>query len=300
MILVGWSLHIDVGMTDLRIASLDRGLLAAAGLGLALLVASPRSRDIARLCVGSPVGVLVLLTGLAFVMSLGPQIFARGRLVEEKNLYALFYDFVPGFDGLRVPARFGMIVALGLAALAGCGAAPIARRRYGTVALTVAALAIVAEAWAVPIPVNVNSTDYRQRGLVALPDTLPTAADLPAVYNFVKTLPPASALIELPFGEVAFETRYMYYSTFHWRRLVNGYSGGGPDEYGLSVDRFKEILSEPDVAWQSVLDSRATHVIVHEGSYADDRGRLISAWAAARGAQEVGAFGGDRIFAITP
>ena len=69
----------------------------------------------------SPVGTLTLVTGLAFAMSLGPQIYAHGRLVEERNVYSLFYDFVPGFDGLRVPARFAMVVVLGLAALAGCG-----------------------------------------------------------------------------------------------------------------------------------------------------------------------------------
>ena len=105
---------------------------------------------------------------------------------------------------------------------------------------------LVAESWAVPIEVNVNSIDYKQHDLMPLPDTLPTAADLPAVYRFVERLPASSVLIELPFGEVAFETRYMFYSTFHWRRLVNGYSGGGPGEYGLWAERFKEILAEPE------------------------------------------------------
>ncbi len=99
---------------------------------------------------------------------------------------------------------------------------------------------------------------------------------------------------------MAFETRYMFYSTFHWRRLVNGYSGGGPDEYGLWAERFKEILAEPEQAWHAVLETRATHIVVHEGSYAEGRGRLISAWAAAHGAREVGAFDSDRVFAVTP
>jgi hypothetical protein len=47
-----------------------------------------------------------------------------------------------------------------------------------------------------------------------------------------------------------------------------------------------------------VLDSHASHIIVHEGSYAGDRGRLISEWAVAHGAEELGAFGSDRIFAV--
>ena len=71
------------------------------------------------------------MTLLAAAMSFGPQIHARGKLIEERNIYMLFYDHVPGFDGLRVPARFGMLVAAGLSALAGVGAAGLARRRHG-------------------------------------------------------------------------------------------------------------------------------------------------------------------------
>ncbi len=185
-----------------------------------------------------------------------------------------------------------------LPALAGCGAAAVARRRGGTAAIALAAVVILAESWAVPIPLNVNSTEYKQPGLEPLPDRLPGPADLPAVYRFVEQLPASSALIELPFGEVAFETRYMFYSTFHWRRLVNGYSGGGPDEYGLLAERLKDLTSEPDAAWRAAIGSRATHILVHEGSYAGGKGPLISAWALGHGGVELGTFGTDRIFAI--
>jgi hypothetical protein len=299
-ILVGWSLRLKFVGIELRLTSLDRGLVVVGALGAALLAASPGLRARASGWITSPVGTLTMMTTLAFAMSLGPQIVAGGRLVEERSLYALFYDYVPGFDGLRVPARSAMVVVLGLAALAGCGAAPIARRRGGGVVIAAIAGLMIAESWAAPIQINVNSTEYKQPGLMPLPDRLPGAADLPAVYRFVERLPASSALVELPFGEVAFEARYMYYSIFHWRRLVNGYSGGGPDEYGLHAERLKEILQEPEQAWQAILATRATHVLVHEGSYADGRGRLISAWALAHGAREVGRFDSDRIFAVAP
>ena len=44
-------------------------------------------------------------------MSFGPQVQARGRVIAGTNLYALFYDHIPGFDALRAPARFGMVAA---------------------------------------------------------------------------------------------------------------------------------------------------------------------------------------------
>ena len=50
-------------------------------------------------------------------MSFGPEIRAKGRVVTTANVYTVFYNLVPGFDGLRVPARYSTIVALGLAAV---------------------------------------------------------------------------------------------------------------------------------------------------------------------------------------
>jgi hypothetical protein len=91
--------------------------------------------------------------------------------------------------------------------------------------------------------------------------------DIPPVYRLIAGLPPSSAVIESPFGEVAFETRYMIYSISHWRRLVNRYSGGMPDRSGLWAERFKEVLDKPAAAWQAVIESRATHIVVHEASF---------------------------------
>jgi hypothetical protein len=298
LIFSGHPLRFSVAGVDFRFTSLYRGVFLTAALGAARLAASARARGVARELAGSPIAGLALVTLFALLMSLGPRIEARGRVVEDQTLYGLFYDVVPGFDGLRVPARFAMIAALGLAALAGYGAAWIARARYGAVFAALAAIAIAAESWAPPIALNVNSTDYRQAGLVPLPDTLPPIAEFPAVYRFAATLPAASAIVELPFGEVAFETRYMYFSTRHWRPLVNGYSGGAPVAYGLWVERFKEILRSPDSAWAALRETRATHLVVHEGSYAGDRGARISAWARDHGAREVAAFDRDRVFVI--
>ena len=287
-----------IGGVTLRLTSLARGLALTMALAVTLLAISRRARETARGWIASPVSALAVLTTFAFILSLGPEIYAWGRPITGASLYALFYHYVPGFDGLRAPARYGMIVTLGLAALAGHGAAAIDRLRYGLPVLGLATMLMVVESWAAPIPLNVNSTEYKQNGLTPLPDTLAVGNGMPAVYRFVATLPPDSALIELPFGEIAFETRYMFYSTTHWRRLVNGYSGGGPDEYGLWAERFKDVLIRPDAAWQSVIDSRATHLIVHEGSYVEDRGRRISEWAAAHGGREVRVFGSDHLFEV--
>jgi hypothetical protein len=297
-LLLGWTFQVTVFGVDLKVTSIGRVLVLGMLLFVVLLVISDRARATARGWFGSPVGCFTLVSVFAFVMSLGPRIDSHGRTIGGWNVYAAFYDFVPGFDGLRVPARFAMIVALGLATLAGLGATLFERRRHGLAWLALSALFIVAESWAAPIPVNINSTDYEQAGLVPLPGTVPRGSGGPVVYRFLAGLPPSSALIELPFGEVAFETRYMFYSTLHWRRLVNGYSGGAPAQYSLWAERFKDVLDRSQPAWQAVVESRATHIVVHEGSYLEGRGHQISEWVRAHGGRELAVFGSDRVFSV--
>jgi hypothetical protein len=157
----------------------------------------------------------------------------------------------------------------------------------------------VLEAIAIPIPINHSSTDYKDAGLAALPASISLGAALPPVYGFVAQLPASAVLIELPVGEPAFDVRYMLYSTSHWRRLVNGYSGGAPIEYELLAESLKEAVTRPAPAWQALLDSTATHIVVHEGFYKADRGVRLSAWLGASGAREVASFGSDRVFALS-
>ena len=292
--LFGWTLRLSL----LRITSLERVLLLVAALSIVRLAISPGARATARQWTASTVGILTLLLLFAAVMSLGPHIHSRGTLLEERNLYAAFYDFVPGFDGLRVPARFGMIVALELAALAAFGARVISTIRHGPRWLAAAGALIVIESMAIPLGLNGNSADYKQSGLAPLPGHVATGAATPPVYRFVEQLPPSAALVELPFGEVAFDVRYMFYATTHWRRLINGYSGGGPDSYGLLSEQLKELLRRPDPAWQALAASGATHAIVHEAGYADGRGRQVSDWLRTHGARELAVFDDDRVFAI--
>jgi hypothetical protein len=114
----------------------------------------------------------------------------------------------------------------------------------------------------------------------------------------VSTLPDSSAIVELPLGEPAFDVRYMLYSTTHWKPLVNGYSGGAPADYQRLDQSLQDALTRPDHAWAALVESGASHAIVHEAFYADTRGRRISEWLQSRGAQELAAFGADRIFRI--
>ena len=64
-------------------------------------------------------------------MSLGPIPRAGGRQIVGLGLYDVFFTYVPGYDGLRVPARFGMIAGALTAVLCGYALAAIGRWRRG-------------------------------------------------------------------------------------------------------------------------------------------------------------------------
>src|SRR4051794_30002434 len=166
-LLLGFSIRLPW----IKITSLWR-VMAVAAIGGGIGVAVSRdARDAARRLSMSPAGIFSAIVFFAVVMSFGPDIHAQGRTVLPTNLYAAFYAWVPGFDGVRVPARFATIATLGLAALAALGIASIDRRRRRAVA-AIACVLILVEAFAVPIPINQNPTDYKQSGLAPLPSSV--------------------------------------------------------------------------------------------------------------------------------
>jgi len=293
LMLLGFSIRLP----GLRITKFSRALVIATGASALLLAVSAAARATLRVWLASPAGIFSIITIFAAAMALGPDIHAKGRIVADTSLYMLFYRFVPGFDGVRVPARYGMIVMLGLSALAALGCASIDRRRRPYVSAIAGAL-IVFEATSIPILINQNSTRYAQQGLAPLPPFVTTGNDTPAVYRFIAELPPSSIVVELPLGEPAFDVRYMFYSTFHWRRLVNGYSSGAPLQYEFLGEALKDVATRPDRAWQAIADSTATHAVVHEGAYVDERGRRFGDFLRAHGAREVAVFATDRVFAL--
>jgi len=289
-------LDYSIRLPGIKIASLARAIAVGAIGAAALIAVSRQARHSIAAWLRTPAAFFTLTTVFAIAMSFGPDVRAKGRPVAATNVYTLFFKYVPGFDGLRVPARYAMIATLALAVLASLGIAAIDHRRRRRTALVAGALILV-EAFAVPIPIDQNSPDYSRAVLAPLP-TLAVGADVPAVYAFIAQLPQSATILEMPLGEPAFDIRYMFYSTRHWRRLVNGYSGGAPASYEFLTEALNDIPTRPDAAWQAVARSGASHLIVHEGFFKADFGRRISAWARAHGAHEVASFGPDRVFSV--
>jgi hypothetical protein len=233
----------------------------------------------------------------AALLALGPRIEAGGQPLGQ-GPYAWLLALVPGLDGLRVPARLLMLVALCLAVLAGLGAAAfvsgrLPRLRRATV--VVAVFAVLAESWAVPMPLNLP---VAPAGPLSPVRRLETGSRVGPLYSMIARLPDPVVLIEFPFGEPAYEIQAMFYAGSHRRPLVNGYSGFFPESYlGRAA-----VLARAPTDWRRAADaltgSGATHALVHEGAFRDNRGREISLWLDSLGARLEAQDGTDRLYRL--
>jgi hypothetical protein len=286
----------DAGWFVLRITNINQMLLRSGiAFGL-LLVASPRFR--ARVFgFMRDRGFYVLGAAAALWLSLGPSPQAFGRPLELASPYWLLYEYVPAFDGLRVPARLAMLVALMLAVLAGYGAHAVARCRGGVGALVVMCGFFLLEATHVPFTLNGVAP---VRDLVTPEARVYPPRQAPAVYEEMARQPENSVLVELPLGQTDYDVRAVYYSTVHWRRIVNGYSGFFPPHYGLLRTALSEIPRHPDVSIEALRTSGATHAIVHESAYFEAEGQATSAALRAGGAIELFRQGSDVLLRLFP
>jgi hypothetical protein len=175
--------------------------------------------------------------------------------------YPLLYTYVAPYRGLRAPSRFSVFVGLTLAILAGYGVARFLERwPRRRLALTAALVGLVALEAMPVMPLE------------------PVWRNPPPVYSRIAG-EPSPVLAEFPMPTVPlgyfFDTRYLYFSTFHWHRLVNGNSGYAPKSYDELVERQRDFPS--DRALEDLRRRGVDYVTVHGAFYEPARFREIVA-----------------------
>jgi hypothetical protein len=232
-------------------------------------------------------GVIVVLLAMA---SLWPPVrgvtwvYAAGLVLAvlltvgfNGPLYPLLYEYALPFRGLRVASRAFVLVSLSLSVLAGIGAARLlaAIARPALRAACVAALLVLSMAeYAAAVPLRpVEPPSQWHRWLAS--------QDRRVVFEW-PTAPPNRL-------DLNDDTLYMYYSTFHWQPLVNGYSGFYPRRYLnllVGVERF------PDEASIGYLQRYGVQVVIVHGAGPDDQ-RYIETVATLRARPDVRALPAD-------
>ena len=285
---------LDLWLFPVRLGNITQLILRAAILLALVLLLSPAARARVATFMRSR-GFFVCALLAAWWLSLGPSPAALGRPINLVGPYRLLFDYVPGFGGLRVPARFAMIVALMLSVLAGYGAAWLATRRWGRFFLAACAMGFLAEATSVPFTVN-GMTETRRFNLPEARLYRPARA--PLIYKEAAQLPADSVLVELPLGYPDFDLRAMYYSLVHHLPILNGYSGFFPVSYSRLTFALGELPRHPELSVDAMREGGATHAIVHEGAFIGPEGVETSAWLRRLGARELYRNGTDVLMAL--
>ena len=179
------------------------------------------------------------LGGIACWASFGPR----------AGLYTILYQVIPPFTLMRAPARFGIVVTLALAVLAGIAVRHwLARISYPTVVGLGLAFVTAAE---LAIPLR-----FRE---------VPPASK---VYTLLAMLP-VGPVIELPFysngRELFLHARHMLNSTTHWMPLINGYSDYIPPDFIHAAPVLKFFPSCE--AFSRLAAQRPRYAVFHMGLY---------------------------------
>ena len=218
-------------------------VMTAIGLirSAAILAAGPPASSRRRQDAGGPAGwkpaFRISAIAIAFIV-----IGILGSLGAHGFLHRFLYTHVPGFQAIRVPARWAMIAYLGMAMMTAIATAALARGRKW-IAVVICALFII-ELDAAPI-----------RWFLANPEP-------PPVYRWLAGLPMHRAIVELPIEYYDSEYLYMYRATAHHHRIINGISGFAPPVYASLVDLAKQKPISDELAFK-LRGAGAELAIVH-------------------------------------
>jgi F5/8 type C domain-containing protein len=247
--------------------------LSIAILGtMAALLSGPRVAAFAR--ERSTLVFYVAAAVVLFILTLGPDPTFLGARFFYRGPWR-WLTALPGFSGVRVPARFAMLVTLCLSAAAALGYAALVSRLPKPRIRLVAALVIagvLADSW------------IHGLAIVPIPDRLAVEEQTTG------TVP----ILELPLGEPFPDLAAMYRAMYHGHPIVNGWSGYFPVHYDLLALVFRMPRPEAVAAFAG-LGTALTVVVDTRTSDGADWARLVALYG---GGREVAGEAGRRVFSL--
>jgi hypothetical protein len=192
-----WKLELG-GIQLLSVGTPHKPLSVAFLLLIAAAALNPSAR--ALFVRRSPFAFYLLAAFVMWLLALGPAPTLMNQQILYKSPYT-WLMWIPGVEGVRVPARFWMLAVLCLAVAGAMALVRVGIRWPRAVrALTIAAcIGILADGW--PRPMKMPEP----------PDRRPNRTT-------------AQARLDLPIHD-GHDLKALYWGIFHQRPLINGYSG---------------------------------------------------------------------------
>lgn len=173
-----------------------------------------------------------------------------------------FYNYLPGFKGIRVPSRCAIFVIFSVVVIAGYGIKYLGERIKSKKFAVLASAALL-------LFLNLEYLSLPQRIRF-----VPIKQDIPLTYDWLKERPKEATILELPFRDpIGRDAIYMYFSIFHKKRMVNGYSGFFPPAIYYIRKMFRAFPS-----WASLDILRALsvdYVVLHKKMWKEIEARRV-------------------------
>lgn len=204
-----------------------------------------------------------LLFSWALLLSFGSSFNFLGNSTSVFSLpFKWFYDHVPGFKGIRVPSRYAIFVIFSTAVLAGYGIKYIFDKIKKRKIMIWATLALL-----LFLNLEYISIPHRIR-------FIPIKNDIPPTYRWLRERAEEATLLELPFqNPIGRDTIYMYFSIFHKKKIVNGYSGFFPPAIYYIRKMFRAFPSWVSIDILKAL--KVKYVVLHKKMWKEEQAEKI-------------------------
>jgi hypothetical protein len=210
--------------------------------------------------------------------------------------YVTLARFVPGLDGMRVPARFYIFSSLAIALFAARGAdllrAWVSTRRSSRALSALAGCALLA----------VALTELKPRGQHL--HRVPSPAEFGRVFDWLREEPSVRAIATLPLRATESQVNAMLTSTAHWKPIANGFSGYHIRSFVELADAIP-VLPE-DEGFTKLREYGITHLVLHtraHGLHRTTQNGRLAAWRHAREGRDIALVfqdGPDLVYRILP
>ena len=206
------------------------------------------------------------------------------------DLWRLVYS-LPGFNFIRVPSRFILLVMLCLSVLAAIG--------FDRLTRALAPRGRLAATGALSVLLLVEYSSHPFTGV-------PFAVDIPAIDRWLDGQPKPFAIAEMPLpsaGDLGAHershTRAMLHSMAHWQKTVHGYSG---IRRRLHEELYARLTDFPDAASIDALrEVGVTYIVVHTDDYPAAQWRAIEPrLSQSKDLQLAHSEGAGRVYTIRP
>jgi len=214
-------------------------------------------------------------------------LLAIGLLFSFYGPFLLLGKVVPPFHTMRVPARFFVLALFSLSILAGLGISLFIEEKpakgWKTAAYALASFIVLAECLALP------------QNLIYL--TPPVSGLAPAVYERLKADQSSKVIAEIPFMQSSMTPRYMMYSAYHGKSLVNGYSGIIP-RYMEDLAAVLDAIPSPN-SLRALRFFNVDSVIVHRKLMSPPEGdRICAALGSEKALRFEGNYDGSLLYRV--